>query len=124
MLYDNVAEMCVEAITEVCSANYADVISENVLISTLPYLSVSKAIRYTKRKVLEKYKENFGNIDILYEKSASSHFQQIRRRLSVVLAFAVFESIFIIFLLLFLRRFFFFLKNLVPPVILGAFNGK
>ena len=51
VLHTNIAERCVEVIREICSANYIDIISENVNpdhvhmpVSVPPHLSVSKVV--------------------------------------------------------------------------------
>ena len=66
VLYGNIAEICIEVIREICSANYIDIISENMrpdhvhmLILAPPYLSISKIVQYIKEKSSRKLQGEF-----------------------------------------------------------------
>lgn len=68
-LYDNIAEKCIEVMKKVCSANYVDIISENVssdhvhrLSSMPPHLHISRIIQYIKGKSSRKLRREFQRL--------------------------------------------------------------
>ena len=73
MLCGDIVARCREIIREVCSANYIDIISENIgpdhvhmLISIPPHISVSKAVQYIKGKSSRKLQQEFEKLKKRY----------------------------------------------------------